>query len=270
MNVHGYVPQTILEIVKKNKVYSSDHYSVLPSVIKHENELYYYIHYKVTDRYLIIRRDGLIPSLKTIDPVIDLAAFFVAASFSFNHYGDKWIKEKTIQNYRRIKKLLSTLEEGLQNCLTSDQMDLLHEFYYTAQTVIDWQKKLEKVVEEGKKRMIKITNDIATFKDKEYLHQLQKELGRCVYEQNQVQLNTDQNRQRLITIIWRKIPTFNLRLWLAYFELKKHHQKMLDRSKMDAEEVQDTEALKRRIKGEWDPDSSYVLQEIKSRVINPR
>ncbi|QKG83172.1 hypothetical protein GXN76_00975 [Kroppenstedtia pulmonis] len=263
-------PLSILEIVKKNQAHSRDHYSILPITLEYENNLYYYIHYKVSDRYLVVRRDSQVPPLKEVEPVIFMAASFVSYSNAFHRYGDEWIKAKTIPIYERIQKLLDILDKGLYSRLTEEQRGWLYEFREAAQRIIDWQREIEDVVATGKKHMDKITDQIATVQDRERLDQLQRQLIKCGYEQNQIQLKTDQNRQRLITSIWRKIPLFHFRLWLTYFELKKKNQKMLDWSKMDPEEIQDTEIVKKRIEGEIDPDSYQALKEIKAATINPR
>ena len=143
MEPHEYVPQRILEIVKQNRAHDRDQYGVLPIIIEHEDKHYFYAHYKTSDRYLVIREDGQIPSLKEIEPVIIMAASFVSYSNAFYVIGDQWVKEKTIKTYRRIQRLLDTLEKGLQHRLTEEQRDLLNEFRQTAQTVIDWQLELE-------------------------------------------------------------------------------------------------------------------------------
>ncbi|MFD1435668.1 hypothetical protein ACFQ5F_12240 [Kroppenstedtia eburnea] len=270
MDIHEYVPQRILEIVKQNRAHSGDHYSVLPTTIKHESQYYFYVHYEVSDRYLIVRKDGQIPSSKEIEPIIIMAASFVSYSNAFYVIGDQWIKEKTIRNYQRIQRLLDTLEKGLQHRLTEEQRDLLNEFRQTAQTVIDWQRELERLVAEGKKGIEKIRFKVGSTQDRERLDQLQRQLGKCFYEQNQIQLNTYESRHRFIKIIRKSIPISSVRLWFSYYELKMHHQRMLNWSKMDAEEIRAMEIVRKRIDGERDPESNQVLKEIKAAVINPR
>lgn len=271
MEVHEYVPQRILEIVKENQARSGEQYAVLPVIIEHENKHYFYVHYEVSNRYLVIRKDGQIPSLKEIEPVIIMAASFVSFSNVFHVIGEQWVKDKTIRNYQRIQRLLDTLEKGLQHRLTEEQRDLLNEFRQTAQTVIDWQRELERVVAEGKKGVEKIRYKIGSARDYEQLDQLQRRLEKCVYEQIQVQLDTSEKRKRLIKSLRKSIPLFSIRLWFAFYELKIHHQKMLDWSKMDMEEINDMEIVKKRIiDGEWAPESHQVLKKIKAAVINPR
>ena len=270
MEPHEYVPQRILEIVKQNRAHDRDQYGVLPIIIEHEDKHYFYAHYKTSDRYLVIREDGQIPSLKEIEPVIIMAASFVSYSNAFYVIGDQWVKEKTIKTYRRIQRLLDTLEKGLQHRLTEEQRDLLNDFRQTAQTVIDWQLELEYVVSEGKKGIEKIRFKVGSTQDRERLDQLQRQLGKCFYEQNQIQLNTYESRHRFIKIIRKSIPISSVRLWFSYYELKMHHQRMLNWSKMDAEEIRATEIVRKRIDGERDPESHKALKEIKAAVINPR
>lgn len=270
MELHEYVPQNILEIVKANRAHDRDQYGVLPIIIEYNHTRYYYAHYKTTDRYLVVREDGEIPVFKEIEPVIDMASFFVAVSSSFYHYGDQWVKEKTIQKYQRIQKVLDTLEKGLQQRLTEEQRDLLNEFRQTAQTVIDWQQELEYVVTEGKKGIEKIRYKVGSIQDRERLDQLQRQLGKCIHEQNQVQLNTYEKRKKLMKILWKSIPLFSIRLWIAFCELRMHHQRMLNWSKMDREEIDSMEIVKKRIEGELTPGTHKNLREIKASVINPR
>ncbi|MFD1434480.1 hypothetical protein ACFQ5F_06015 [Kroppenstedtia eburnea] len=256
--------------MKQNRAHSGDHYSVLPTTIKHESQYYFYVHYEVSDRYLIVRKDGQIPSSKEIEPIIIMAASFVSYSNAFHVIGDQWIKEKTIRNYQRIQRLLDTLEKGLQHRLTEEQRDLLNEFRQTAHTVIDWQRELERLVAEGKKGVDKITYKVGSIQDRERLDHLQRQSLKCVHEQNQVQLDNYEKRKRLIKSLWKSIPLFNIRLWFAFYELKMHHQRMLNWPKMDKEEINDMEIVKRRIEGEITPDSYKELKEIKAAVINPR
>ena len=270
MELHEYVPQRILEVVKQNRAHGRDQYGVLPIIIEHEDKHYFYAHYKTSDRYLVIREDGQIPSLKEIEPVIIMAASFVSYSKAFYVIGDQWVKEKTIRNYQRIQRLLDTLEKGLQHRLTEEQRDLLNEFRQTAQTVIDWQRELERLVAEGKKGIEKIRYKVGSIQDRERLDQLQRQSLKCVHEQNQVQLDTYEKRKLLIKSMWKSIPLFSIRSWFAFYELKMHHQRMLDWSKMDMEEINDMEIVKKRIDGERDPESNQVLKEIKAAVINPR
>lgn len=269
MEVHEFVSKPALEVINHFDI-KDENYGLVPYLLKYEDQIYYYVHYKTSDRYLVVRKDGQISPLKEIEPVIIMAASFVSYSNAFYVIGDEWIKAKTIKVYRRIQELLDTLEKGLHSRLTKEQRNLLNEFRKTVQTVIDWQQELECVVEEGKKGMDKITYNIATMQDRERLEQLQRRLGECFYEQNQVQLDTYEKRQQLVKSLRKTIPLPSIYLWFTYLELKKHHQKMLNWSKMDAEEIQDTEIVKRRIEGEWDPDSYKVLKKIKSHAINPR
>ena len=270
MELHEYVPQNILEIVKANRAHDRDQYGVLPIIIEYENKHYFYAYYKTSDRYLVVREDGEIPVFKEIESVIEMAPFFVAVSSSFYNYGDQWVKAKTIRKYQRIQRLLDTLEKGLQHRLTEEQRDFLNEFRQTAQTVIDWQQELEKVVEEGKKGIEKIRYKVGSAKDHKRLDQLQRQLLKCVDEQNQVQLNTYKKRKRLIKSLWKSIPLLNIRLWFAFYELRMHHQRMLNWSKMDREEIDSMEIVKRRIEGEATPNSNRKLKEIKASAINPR
>ncbi|MFD1409982.1 hypothetical protein ACFQ49_17850 [Kroppenstedtia eburnea] len=270
MELHEYVPQNILEIVKANRAHDRDQYGVLPTIIDYNHTRYYYAHYETTDRYLVVREDGEIPVFKEIEPVVDMAAFFVAVSYSFYDYGDQWVKEKTIQKYQRIQKVLDTLEKGLQQRLTEEQRDLLNDFRQTAQTVIDWQQKLEYTVAEGKKGVDKITYKVGSIQDHERLDQLQKQLLKCIDEQNQVQLDTYEKRKQLIKSLWKSIPLLNIRLWFAFYELRIHHQRMLNWSKMDQGEINSMEIVKRRIEGGMTPETYRELRAIKAVVINPR
>ncbi|OYD06136.1 hypothetical protein [Paludifilum halophilum] len=92
MNVNDFISKQMVDLIKKHKSFEADNFGLIPYLVEHNNEHYYYVHYKQSDRYLIIRKDGFIPKLETIKPVINLAAFLVAIDHAFHRYGKKWVK----------------------------------------------------------------------------------------------------------------------------------------------------------------------------------
>ncbi|OYD06137.1 hypothetical protein [Paludifilum halophilum] len=162
-------------------------------------------------------------------------------------------------------KLLNILESGLNRSHPH-----LKTFKQVAQTIIDRQREIELTVNKGEKYIEGITYKKVNIRDREELASLQIQLLRCSYEQNHVQLETYHERQELIRWAQKNIPIWNIRLWLAYFELKTYHQRMLSKYKLSLEEIRDKRVVEDRIAGQPDPDDEKTFREIISKTINPK
>lgn len=270
MSAKEFIPQNIVNTIKLKRCSDSDDYSILPLLIELNDVAYYYVHYKKSDRYLIIRRDGKIPNLEEAKPVIKMAAFFVAVSHAFENHGKDWAESNTVKVYSRVLSLLNKLESSLAKSESHQLNNLLHSLKKMAKTVIEQQRELQNVVERGTNHINAAVNKKVTTQDRVLLEELQTQLLKCVYEQNNVQLETYETRKKALKLIRKELSFYKIRSWLAYLELKTHYQRMLSRDKLSYEKLRDKEIVKKRISGKSDPDDERVIKSIISKTINPK
>ncbi|SEM77859.1 hypothetical protein SAMN05444955_1022 [Lihuaxuella thermophila] len=79
---------------------------------------------------------------------------------------------------------------------------------------------------------------IVTLELNQKLDWYHSEISRSAFWQNTVQVDTYEDRKKLLQYLSSQISAFDLKLWFVLQELRFHHNQMLNRNKMNKKDIQ--------------------------------
>lgn len=263
------VPPPVSRVIQQYRK-NNEKYDVLPCRVRHEDHVYYYVHYNRSDKYLVVREDGAVPPFSEVQPVIEMSARFVGLHDLFMTFGNEKAKNKNLViDFRRLSRVLNWFDRKYRRRLSPDAVQLLERFQQVAEEVLASQERIVNVVEKAKQllRQLKEREEISN-EDIQQLRSYHVEFLKCGLRQNDVQLESYEDRKRFLRHLALQIPPWRLVSWFLLWELLIHHWWMynqLDRANALArEEVID------KIRGIPTKDDERKIKEIFASTINPK
>ncbi|MCS1350883.1 hypothetical protein [Mechercharimyces sp. CAU 1602] len=195
---------------------------------------------------LIIREDGSIPPIEEVcqdnfQDVVWIANSTDNACVAISKSGKKWSKYPTYP-YKRVMKLLSCIQNAFWNQMTQDIREAWKSYCKVAEVYIDKQKVIQECYEKGIKIDEKLfQTHVVSLEDCKELERYHMKMAHSAYYQNHVQLNTYEDRKKLLSYLFSCNKWFKWGLWLAILELLYHHSRLLNEKKLTEADLKDIE-----------------------------
>lgn len=263
------LPPHIKEIVEQNKK-KGDTFEYLPAGVSYGGFIYYYIFYHNSRTYLLIREDGVVPLFNEVEQIIKLCANIVGLTHQMDIHGGRYTRRLTRLMYTRVLRRLSSIDQVCRPSMPQELSNALDTFKSVCKEIIDYQKQIKEAYLSSRNITHQfVKKGVVTLEDRDRLRSCHLQLVRSLYYQNMLQLNSYQEREKLIRYLASRITLSRPRLWLEFQELRWHHNHMMNRLEPgDKEIIEEGERV--IFHGEEFEDDKKVLDEIYASTLNPK
>ncbi|MED1862369.1 hypothetical protein P4V41_02685 [Fictibacillus nanhaiensis] len=214
---------------------------VFPSIFYIRGNKYYYFTFAPSEDELIMLDDGTIPSLKEINYVALLANSYNSAVNSIAFIGYKWVKSKTKRNYLKLYRLLQEVKDEFCKINTSAEINQsLIKFIETTESIVKDQDNIENAVEAGT-RKVQETSKAVKVTEFDYieLRNINLQMVRAAHQQNTIQLESEQDRNKVFNYLDNQSLFSNLKLSYLKMKLQPYRKLMLSSESEQAKEVRE-------------------------------
>lgn len=260
------IPKGIFPVVLKHGEGEGFHF--LPCRVKGEKGFYYYVHY-ASNRMLMIREDGTVPPYEEVKSPLCLATFFLGHCQSLEEMRDLY----AIYNpFFTVEKLLRKLDPLLRPVLSQDMRQALDVFIEAVTSVLEHKRRGEEVLSEAEAYAKQFMNEeaVLTRRDFDEMEQFRKPIVYHLHQMDKVQVDSYQDREKLMRYLGSNISFYQIRLWWLYRRLKVYHDRMLEGYTPEKEE--DVNELERKLAdAKWRAKvEEKDLEEIEKLAVNPK
>lgn len=191
------LPKEIQEVADQHKI-KREKYDVFPSKFYIDDDYYYCFLYKSNNEQLIIRDDGKVLPYKEIEKVAMTATAYNGAIMTVSGNGIHWVNVSTKKIYTDFVDRLIQVKNSVYN-LSPETIRAIDNIVQAARTIVEEQEKIEEYAGEAI-RLIRRTNETEVTTERDY-YQLRKyvqKIGWCGLRQNEVQLDTELDREKVL------------------------------------------------------------------------
>lgn len=215
-NIPVHIQTSLKDFYKEN-----EKPDVFPSKFKIDGKTYYYFTFSPIAEQLIMEENGTVPSFHSVKKEALIFNSYNSSIESIASIGNRWVKSNKRNNYEKLKILLADLKEKLPIELAT-----AHDTYVkAAETILENQA----IIEHSVKRATDIwqrTNhkELVTEDDQIEMRKYTYEIGRAGYQQNVIQLETENEREK----VWNYVSSNAWSVgWGFYFKLKPFQKNMM-------------------------------------------
>ncbi|SDD09192.1 hypothetical protein SAMN04488112_1333 [Melghirimyces thermohalophilus] len=264
------------EVVKKQvELYrkGKEKFDVFGCLIEYEGNRFYFIAYMPTGYNLIVREDGFVPPVTSIDPIIRIGIYTDTASRNiqttckkiYHHPGYRWM--------RKVKRILSDLENYIDfDCNPSEEINESYRmFYNTADVYLNKYQEIK----EAMHLALKYNNQAFDYQqvDSSLCEKIifyKDKIVECAFEQNRIQVDTYEDRKKVLAYLGSKIPFWKIGDRVKYYLLKWQHKKMHRFDKLNESEKEMHIKGVSKVKEKEKQEAEKIYQtEIMGKMRNP-
>lgn len=261
------IPENIKEALKPYYK-DGEKPDVFPSKFRIKNELYYYFTFAPAVEQLIMKDDGTVPVLHEIRDVALICNSYNASIETLASIGKKWVQSGTKENYEKLRNILRDAQKTLSP-LPPDVEAAFQSYLRTADQIIDNQNAIQEAVDDA----IIIwdrTNlqELATEQDQIDMRKYIVNMARASYRQNEIQLQTEKDREKVWDFVSSKRWPFNKSGWSIYFKLRAYQKYMMKNTAINMKEAE--EVGKMVLSEDLPLDQHEIAQEVWEHLRNPR
>lgn len=244
-------------------------WEVFPSKFYIDGSYYYYFYFDPAEELMVIRDDGVVLPVSQIRRVALIADGYNTSITILANEGESMARRPMVTIYKRSIRALKMIKKYAVNT-PSELKKELDQLISLSKEVIDHQITIREAVNAGRKLAVKTRKrEIATEEDFKKMRSYHMTVARSVFRQNEIELETSESRELLISYLKSEVSWRNWWLWFAYRELKQLDQRMLSkkRNPKEAKILEETrKTIYKDIPIEQHPDVEKYL----SKLRNPR
>lgn len=260
-NLPDHILQALKPYYKKGEIPD-----VFPSKFSIRGKMYYFFTFAPAAEQLIMEESGVVPKHDMVKDVALIATDYNHSIESTVHKGGKWADIKNKENYLKLQTILDDVEGKLgpiPDNLTND----LNTFQDSVATIVSYQDQIVDIV----KKVIVVWDktekkELVTEEEQIEVRGYIFELANAAFKQNEVQIQTEKERNKVFDYVSKKRGMFNLTSWLLYIKLIPYQKFML---KSDYNPKM--EELRKKLSTENPPlDQGINVEDILGHLRNPR
>lgn len=212
---------------------------VFPSKFEIHHQLYYYFTFAPAAEQLIMKDDGTVPYFHEIQDTALICNSYNVSIETIASIGKKWVESGKRENYEKLRNILRDAQKGLAP-LPPDVEAAFHSYLRTADQIIDLQNAVQEAVDDA----IIIwdrTNlqELATQQDQIDMRKCIVKMTRAAYKQNEIQLQTEKDRERVWEFVSSRRWPFNMSGWSVYFKLRPYQKNMMKNTPSNIREAEE-------------------------------
>jgi hypothetical protein len=241
---------------------------VFPAKFNIGGTLYYYFTCAPTEEQLIVEVSGTVPLFEEVKEAAIIMNNYNSYIETFVSIGSKWVKADRIENYTKLKALLSDIENKL-GPFPQDVETAYKIFETVPDIIIENQIVIEESVRKADYLWQKARESLIVTDDEEKeMHGYLGDMVRAQVKQNDIQLQTEKERKIISDYVSSKKGFLNFSAMNLARKLKPYEQNMFNSQSKDAEgwEVLRHSVLNADIEAERQKNAGIVL----SKLRNPR
>ncbi|WP_077210658.1 hypothetical protein [Bacillus dakarensis] len=212
---------------------------VFPSKFQINNQLYYYFTFAPAAEQLIMRDDGIVPSFHEIRDVALICNSYNVSIETIASIGKKWVESGKKKNYEKLRTILRDAQKALAP-LPPDVEAAFQSYLRAADEIIDLQNAVQEAVDDA----IIIwdrTNlqELATQQDQIDMRACIVKMSRATYKQNEIQLQTEKDREKVWEFVSSKRWPFKMSGWSFYVKLRPYQKNMMKNTPLNMREAEE-------------------------------
>ncbi|MBN3553067.1 hypothetical protein JYA63_02190 [Fictibacillus nanhaiensis] len=232
------LPDHILNIAKGFQE-NNKQIHVFPSLLDIEGDRYFYFRFSPKRGQLIVREDGAVLPINQVKKAFVYGLVYNTSFENITKFGLKWVESGTLQRYQKLCRILTKLSSTIHQQAPQEVINSLTNFKECADEIIKEQKNIEFVV--GKSfELASKTNDLelVTMDDCIQMRIYNESMVRSAFRQNEVQLETEEDRARVFKYIWTKKFSYNLKLLPIFVQLFPYKNHMRTSQTIGSDEME--------------------------------
>ena len=223
------IPEDVKKTIEQYKR-QGERYKYFPCRIEvYGNNYYgasYYLRQQVTG-YITIKEDGSVPSLSNEEVELATRVAFEMSNFNDALYrsGIRVARKRHLGFMRRTLSILRWVERTMKQEMPSEVQEALEGFIKAPKATIENHLRLKELVKKADQLISKKVKDqVVTPEDHKILKDYHYELWKCATMQNYVQMNTYEDRRKVISYLFHRKKIFPaIVLW--FYHLRMHPNK---------------------------------------------
>jgi len=220
----------------KRFVKGNERIDIFPAKILYEGSWYYYILFPESDDHIIIRDDGVVPTLSQIEEVLMMGNATDTFAEKILVTGGKWVRRQTNQAYKRLLLILKRIWDKYHHDLSEEMKQDYKEYMAVPEKILEKQKEIEVIVLEKAPVIINriINQGILTHELYQQLFRYHNDMVKAGYLKNQILLDTQEQRNKVLGYLKKTIPFRHLRMKMYYWDMRfnKDDQKTMEELKV--------------------------------------
>jgi len=261
-------PDVVVKTIEEHKR-EGEWYEVTPCRFYVDGNSYYSVSYhfgNTVTGYIEIKEDGSVPPIQEIEKVSRMSHYLSNIHRALYSTAIRVARKRHLGFMRRSLSILRWVERTMKQEMPPDIQQALEGFIKAPQTTIENHLRLKELVNNVDKEIKNIVkNGFVTTEIMDDLINQHYELWKCAAMQNYVQMNTYEDRKKLIQYLFQKKKIFPaITLW--FYHLRMHPDKEKVKPK-DREIMEDV--LKVFIEGDMEREER-MFQKALEITRNPR
>ena len=262
------LPQKIFEVAKRYEQ-KGENLEVFPAKFFIDGQLYYYFHYNPSQKELIIKENGEVPPVHSIEKVFCYANGFNASIHAMATIGEKWRKSGMGRKYARLKRLLSKVEKFIESG-PEDVRWAFTSFQKVPDVIIKHQKVIERSVNQARRETVEMRKrEIVTEDDYKRMRGYQEDTARSGFWQTDIQFKTAADREKVMDYLSSIKSITNWKAWWYYLQLKPY-QKMMYTKEKNPKEYEEMQELSEEIFEDVPIEENPEVLDLIKNLRNPR
>lgn len=260
------LPQEIQEIALRYKE-DNDKLDVFLVKLVVDDFGHYVIRYLPSMTSLVIREDGeVLPFNQAIKMVMISATMDRTADLLRN--GLKWKRDRRV--LEGIKNTVKHFMDKYQKDAPTQVLEAMKEFMELPDKIIEHQYMIEKFVREGIQYMKKVGRQgVVTESELDQIKKYRNDMLYHIYLQSEIQLQTEKNREEVLSYLKSKIPLWNMFDRPVYWYLRLQNRNLFSKKRYP-DEVKEMERIRKIIFEGAPLLEKEETQQIFDRCKNPR
>lgn len=221
------LPENILQALKP--YYQPNEVpDVFPSIFLIKNEKYYFFTFAPAAEQLIMKENGSVPAFEEIKQIALIASNYNHSIESIANIGSKWVKAGRTENYEKLIRLLEEIEEKLGPLPDGVRTDVM-QLKEAAGKILFHQKEIEEAVQKGAALWDRTNAQaLVTEEDQQTMRGYMNELGTAQFKQNEIQIETQEQRERIDQFLSSRKSIFHLKAMSLYNGFKPYKKFMMN------------------------------------------
>ncbi|CAM3858374.1 hypothetical protein GCM10009865_52320 [Aeromicrobium ponti] len=207
---------------------------VFPAKFNIGGKLYYYFTFAPAEEQLIMENDGTVQRFDVVKEVAVITNSYNVCIETFVNIGSKWIKANRIENYVKLKDILQEIKSKLDP-FPQDVERAYRIFEPVPDKIIENQKVIEESVKKADQLWQRGREDLlVTEEDEKEMHGYLVDMIRAQVHQNDIQLQTENERKIIYDYVSSKKGLFNFTALNLARKLKPYEKHMFTSNSEDA------------------------------------
>lgn len=240
---------------------------VFPSKFNIDGEIYYFFNFAPATEQLIMKENGIVPPHQEVQKIDLIATSYNHSIDTIVNIGSKWAKSKKEKNYQKLVTILHELKNRLEPIPSNIQNDL-ESYKLAAENIIKQQEIINHSVENGRKLWQSTNNsELVTEENQKEMRTYIVQMCRAAYRQNEIQLNTEDERNSVWGFVSSKRWPLNIKAWNIYRKLLPYQKNMMKNTMFNTKEAEEIGKL---VEEDLPLEKGKNAQDILDHLRNPR